>query len=46
MIVSGVGEEEWQNIPPAYADSTVPVISTLEDYHILKKQLTESQQKL
>ncbi len=46
MIVSGVGEDEWQNIPPAYAESTVPVISTLQDYHSLKKQLAESQQKL
>jgi hypothetical protein len=46
MIVSGVGEDEWQNIPPAYAESTVPVISTLEDYQSLKKQLAESQQKL
>ena len=46
MIVSGVSEEEWQDIPPAYAKSTVPIISTLEDYHSLKKQLIESQQKL
>jgi hypothetical protein len=46
MIVSGVGEDEWQNIPPAYAESNVPAISTLEDYHSLKKQLTETQQKL
>jgi hypothetical protein len=46
MIVSGVSEDEWQTIPPAYAKSTVPSISTLEDYHSLRKQLTESQQKL
>jgi len=39
MIVSGVSEEEWQTIPPAYANSTVPVISTLEDYHSIKKEL-------
>jgi hypothetical protein len=42
MIVSGVGEDEWQNIPPAYAESTVPVISVLEDYHSLRKELTKS----
>jgi hypothetical protein len=42
MIVSGVSEDEWQNIPPAYAKSTVPVISTLEDYHSLRKELTKS----
>jgi hypothetical protein len=46
MIVSGVSEDEWQTIPPAYAKSTVPTISTLEDYHSLRKQLTESQQKV
>jgi hypothetical protein len=39
MIVSGVSEEEWQTIPPAYAKATVPVISTLEDYHSIKKEL-------
>ena len=39
MIVSGVSEEEWQTIPPAYATTTVPVISTLEDYHSIKKEL-------
>jgi hypothetical protein len=39
MIVSGVSEEEWQTIPPAYANSTVPAISTLEDYHSIKKEL-------
>jgi len=39
MIVSGVSEEEWQIIPPAYANSTVPAISTLEDYHSIKKEL-------
>ena len=43
MIVSGVSEEEWQTIPPAYAESTVPVISTLEDYHTIKKELQASQ---
>jgi hypothetical protein len=40
MIVSGVSEEEWQTIPPAYVNSTVPAISTLEDYHSIKKELT------
>jgi hypothetical protein len=39
MIVSGVSEDEWQTIPPAYAKAAVPVISTLEDYHSIKKQL-------
>ena len=39
MIVSGVSEEEWQTIPPAYAKTVVPAISTLEDYHSIKKQL-------
>jgi hypothetical protein len=43
MIVSGVNEEEWQTIPPAYAESTVPVISTLEDYLTIKKVLQASQ---
>jgi len=42
MIVSGVDEDEWQNIPPAYARSEVPTISTLEDYHNIRKQLTDS----
>lgn len=42
MIVSGVSEEEWQTIPPAYARSQVPVISTLEDYHSIRKQLSNS----
>lgn len=36
MIVSGVSEEEWQNIPPAYVKTSVPTISTLEDYHSIK----------
>jgi hypothetical protein len=45
MIVSGISESEWQDISPAYAKSTVPAISVLEDYHSLKTQLTESQQK-
>ena len=39
MIVSGVSEEEWQTIPPAYANSNVPAISSLEDYHSIKKEL-------
>ena len=42
MIVSGVSEEEWQTIPPAYAQSQVPAISTLEDYHSIRKQLSDS----
>ena len=46
MIVSGVSEEEWQTIPPAYAKSTVPAISTLEDYHTIRKELQASQQDL
>jgi hypothetical protein len=46
MIVSGVTEEEWQTIPPAYAKSNVPVIATLEDYHSLKKELTAAQSNL
>jgi hypothetical protein len=41
MIVSGVSEDEWQTIPPAYAKSTVPAISTLEDYHSLRKELKQ-----
>ena len=39
MIVSGVTEEEWQHIPPAYAPTTVPTVSILEDYHSIKKEL-------
>ena len=39
MIVSGVSEEEWQHIPPAYAPTTLPAISILEDYHSIKKEL-------
>jgi hypothetical protein len=39
MIVSGISQEEWQTIPPAYAKTTVPSISTLEDYHSIKKEL-------
>jgi len=46
MIVSGITESEWQDIPPAYAESTVPTISVLEEYHSLKAQLTESRQKM
>ena len=42
MIVSGVHEDEWQTIPPAYAHCEVPMISTLEDYHSIRKQLTDS----
>lgn len=42
MIVSGVSEDEWQTIPPAYVQSEVPTISTLEDYHSLRKQLSDS----
>ena len=38
MIVSGVEEEEWQTIPPAYAQSTVPTISTLLDYQTVKQE--------
>jgi hypothetical protein len=39
MIVSNVSEQEWQDIPAAYAKSLVPQIPTLTDYHDLKKQL-------
>ena len=39
MIVSGISQEEWQTIPPAYATTTVPNISNLEDYHSIKKEL-------
>jgi hypothetical protein len=39
MIVSGISQEEWQTIPPAYAKAAVPNISTLEDYHSIKKEL-------
>lgn len=42
MIVSGVSETEWQTIPPAYAGSAVPKISTLTDYHSIRKQLTDT----
>jgi hypothetical protein len=46
MIVSGVSEAEWQTIPPAYVKSVVPAISTLEDYHAIRKELQASQQDL
>jgi len=42
MIVSGVSEQEWQDISPAYAKTTVPKISTLEHYHSIKKELQSS----
>jgi hypothetical protein len=44
MIVSGVSEEEWQAIPPAYAKSEVPNITALENYHSLKKELEQARQ--
>lgn len=40
MIVSGVSEEEWQTIPPAYGTGSVPTIGVLEDYHAIKQELT------
>jgi hypothetical protein len=39
MIVSGISEEEWQTIPPAYAKSSLPKIGILEDYHQIRKEL-------
>lgn len=42
MIVSGVSEQEWQDIPPAYAKSAVPSISILEDYHSIQKEIWNS----
>jgi hypothetical protein len=39
MIVSGITEEVWQSIPPAYAKSIVPKIPALEDYESLRKEL-------
>jgi len=39
MIVADVSEDEWQNISPAYAQSTVPKITALEDYESLRKEL-------
>ena len=42
MIVSGVSEEEWQHVPPAYAQIIVPDISILTDYHSIKKELNNS----
>jgi hypothetical protein len=36
MIVAGVTEQEWQNIPPAYAKSVVPNVSVLDDYNSLR----------
>jgi hypothetical protein len=44
MIVSGVTEEEWQHIPPAYMKSAVPSIATLEDYNTLRRELQASRQ--
>lgn len=45
MIVSGVTEDEWQTIPPAYIKSCVPKISALEDYHSLRNELLAARQK-
>jgi 2-C-methyl-D-erythritol 4-phosphate cytidylyltransferase len=39
MIVADVSEAEWQTISPAYARSTVPKITALEDYETLRKEL-------
>ncbi len=42
MIVSGVSEDEWQTIPPAYAKCDVPDIPVLQDYHSIRKQLADA----
>lgn len=45
MIMSGVTEDEWQTIPPAYIKCSVPNISVLEDYHSLRKEILVTKQK-
>jgi hypothetical protein len=45
MIVADVNEDEWQTIPPAYARSTVPKITALENYESLRKELQAARQE-
>jgi len=45
MIVADVSEAEWQDIPPAYAKSTVPNIPVLENYKNLRKELLAARQE-
>jgi hypothetical protein len=44
MIVADVNEDEWQTILPAYAKSTVPKITALENYESLVKELQAARQ--
>jgi hypothetical protein len=46
MIIADVTEDEWQAMPPAYQKSIVPKISTLEDYHTIRKELMESRKDI
>jgi hypothetical protein len=46
MIVSGVSEEEWQTVPPAYQNSTVPAITVLDDYHTMRRELASMKEKV
>jgi hypothetical protein len=42
MILTGVSEEEWQTIPPSYAQSQVPEIDILKDYKSVSVELKKS----
>ena len=42
ILTSTVSEDEWQDIHPHYSKSTVPVVSTIQDYQELKQELTRS----
>jgi hypothetical protein len=46
MIVAGVSEEEWQTIPPAYMESKIPAIQSLDDYNSLRKELAARQESV
>jgi hypothetical protein len=39
MIVADVSEEEWQNMTPAYAKSSVPTLTVLENYRAICQEL-------
>jgi hypothetical protein len=39
MIVADVSEDEWQRMPPAYAKSTVPELTVLENYRAICEEL-------
>lgn len=42
MIITGIQDQEWQTIPPAYRGASDPKISILDDYESVKKELAVS----